>query len=118
MAAEQGESTLSYGELSERAKKLASLLVRRGVKRGEVVAVRMERSVERVIGVVGAMASGGAYLPVDPGYPEERQRYMVEDSAARVMVIEAGKRAEMEPWNGEVIEIGEEFKESSDPVLK
>ncbi len=54
----------------------------------------VERSVEMVVGVVGVLKAGGAYVPLDPGYPAERLRYMIEDSAPVVLLTQG----HLEKW--------------------
>ncbi|MCP5052639.1 MAG: amino acid adenylation domain-containing protein, partial [bacterium] len=75
-------SHLTYSQLNRQAGQLAQGLVERGIKPDGIVAIMMERSIEMVIGLVGILKAGGAYLPIDPDYPDERVRYMLEDSNA------------------------------------
>ncbi|HEX3554229.1 MAG TPA: amino acid adenylation domain-containing protein, partial [Thermoanaerobaculia bacterium] len=77
---------LTYAELAARAAGLARRLRRLGVGREEVVAVSVERSPEMVVALLGILAAGGAYLPLDPAYPQDRLELMLEDSGARVLV--------------------------------
>ena len=77
---------ITYRELNERANQLAHLLREKGVKPDGIVAIMIERSLEMVVGVLAILKSGGAYLPIDPGYPGERIKYMLADSAADVLV--------------------------------
>jgi amino acid adenylation domain-containing protein len=67
---------LNYGELARRASWMAA------VEPETVVALRMERSPELIIGIVGTLLAGGAWLPIDPANPEERARWILEDSKA------------------------------------
>jgi amino acid adenylation domain-containing protein len=82
------EETLSYSELNRRANRLAHYLRRLKVKPDMQVAVCAERSPEMVIGLLAVLKAGGAYVPLDPGYPAERLRYMLEDSAPAVLLTE------------------------------
>jgi amino acid adenylation domain-containing protein len=81
-----GTHVLTYRELAGRAGGIARRL--RGLGAGpEVrVAVCLERSPDLIAALIGVLAAGAAYVPVDPAYPAERQRYMVEDSGAAVLV--------------------------------
>ncbi len=79
-----GETKLSYGELDRRANQLARYLRRQGLGRDDLVAVCAERSQELVIALLGVLKAGAAYVPVDPTYPAERVKLMLEDSGARL----------------------------------
>ena len=88
-----GGEVLSYGELNARANQLARHLVAVGVGRGDRVGVLLERSVDMVVAVLAVLKAGGAYVPLDPGFPAARLEFMLEDSAAVVLVT----RSELEP---------------------
>ena len=91
-----GHLRLTYGELDRRANKLARYLRRLGVGPDTLVAICMERSAEMVVALLGVLKAGGAYLPVDPAYPNERVAYMLEDSGA-VVVLTQQRLAEALP---------------------
>jgi fengycin family lipopeptide synthetase D len=77
---------MSYKDLNEKSNQLAHLLVQKGVKPDTIVGIRMERSIEMIIGILGILKSDGAYLPIDMEYPPERIKYMLEDSSASVLI--------------------------------
>ncbi|MFD7981177.1 amino acid adenylation domain-containing protein [Streptomyces sp. NPDC059071] len=79
------DDTLSFRELHEGAAVLAAYLRTLGVTADDRVGVHVEPALELVIGTWGVVLSGGAYVPLSPEYPEERLRYMIEDSGARVV---------------------------------
>ncbi|HET6230448.1 MAG TPA: amino acid adenylation domain-containing protein [Longimicrobiaceae bacterium] len=81
-----GDTVLTYAELDARAGRLARHLRTLGVGPDVPVAISVHRSAEMVVGMLGVMKAGGAYLPVDPAYPAERRAYMLEDSGARVVL--------------------------------
>ena len=83
----QGQE-LSYQSLNTKANQLANYLIENGVKKDEIVALMVNRSNEMMIGLLGILKSGGAYLPVDPDFPEERIRYMLENSEAKIIISE------------------------------
>ncbi|MFF5243537.1 amino acid adenylation domain-containing protein [Streptosporangium sp. NPDC000095] len=77
---------LTYAELAGRAAELAGRLSAAGIGRGSLVAVRMERGADMLVALLGVAMSGAAYLPVDPDYPEARVSYVIEDSAAALVL--------------------------------
>jgi len=90
-----GDQRVSYGELNQRANRLAHYLRRRGVGREIPVGVCLERSVEMVIALLAILKAGGSYVPLDPAYPRERLRFMLEDSQTTVVVAEKGTRGQL-----------------------
>ncbi|HEX8695266.1 MAG TPA: amino acid adenylation domain-containing protein, partial [Longimicrobium sp.] len=78
--------TLSYAELNRRANRLAHHLQGRGVGPDARVGLCVERGPEMVVAVLGVLKAGAAYVPLDPGYPEERLRYMLADSAPAILL--------------------------------
>ncbi len=82
------ETKLTYNELNERADEFAYTLRRNGVGIETLVGVMMERSLEMVVTLIGVLKAGGAYLPLDPDYPEERLRFIIEDANPAVIVTQ------------------------------
>ncbi|MFJ9566276.1 amino acid adenylation domain-containing protein, partial [Streptomyces fuscichromogenes] len=85
-----GDERVTYGELDERASRLAGVLVSRGVGAESVVAVALERSVDLVVALLGVLKAGAAYLPVDPSYPVERIGFMLGDAGPVCVVTSVG----------------------------
>lgn len=81
-----GASILTYSELDRRAAAFAGALAGMGVERGDFVAICLERSAELIVGVLGILKAGAAYVPLDPASPNERLEYMLEDSGAVALV--------------------------------
>jgi amino acid adenylation domain-containing protein/FkbM family methyltransferase len=77
---------ISYRELNEKSHQLALLLKERGVKSDTIVGLKVERSVKMIIGILGIIKAGGAYLPINPQHPDDRINYMLNDSGARILV--------------------------------
>jgi amino acid adenylation domain-containing protein len=94
VAVTAGDVELTYAELDARAESLAAELRAQGVGRETAVGVAMPRSPDFVIAALGVLKAGGYYVPIDPGYPAERQELMVGDAGLRLMVCEqaAGDR--------------------------
>lgn len=85
----QSESgSMTYGELNERANQVAHYLRALGVDRGVAVGLCVERSAEMLIAIVGILRAGGAYVPIDPDYPQERIRYMLADAGIRILLTQ------------------------------
>lgn len=82
-----GES-ITYGELNRRANIVANKLRESGIKPNDMVGLLINRSVNMMVGLLGIMKSGAAYLPIDPEYPEERINYMLTDSKAKFLLTE------------------------------
>ena len=77
---------LTYRELNERSGRLAGWLIEKGVLVDNIVGIMLERSVEMMIGILGILKSGAAYLPLNPEQPEARTHFMLKDSAAKLLV--------------------------------
>jgi amino acid adenylation domain-containing protein len=83
-----GSEELSYRELNLRANKLARYLRGLGVGPEVLVGIFTDRSIEMLVGLLAVLKAGGAYLPLDPEYPPERIRFIIEDSQARVVLTQ------------------------------
>ncbi|MDH3276102.1 MAG: amino acid adenylation domain-containing protein [Gammaproteobacteria bacterium] len=94
---------LTYGELNERANRLAHYLRARGVGAEVLVGLCVERSLEMVIGIFGILKSGGAYLPLDPTYPEEWLRFILEDSQAPLLLTRQERRGTWPAYDGDIV---------------
>ncbi|MEK4044425.1 amino acid adenylation domain-containing protein [Paenibacillus sp. FSL H8-0048] len=81
---------MNYRELNELANRTARLLRGKGVGREDIVAVMMDHSFNMIGYLLGILKSGGAFLPIDPSYPEERVRLILEDSRAKYILVAAG----------------------------
>jgi amino acid adenylation domain-containing protein len=99
------DEQLSYGELNRRANRLAHYLRGLGVKPDTLVAVCVERSLEMIVGLLAVMKAGGAYVPLDPAYPGDRLRYMVEDSAPKVLLTQGHLREQIRGVKRELVVI-------------
>ncbi|MCP4156312.1 MAG: AMP-binding protein, partial [bacterium] len=80
--------TLTYRQLNEKANHLAGKLIERGVKPGDITAIRVERTIETIAAMIAILKTGAAYLPIDPEYPQERINYMLKDSNAGVLLVD------------------------------
>ncbi|WP_435278800.1 amino acid adenylation domain-containing protein, partial [Rhodococcus yananensis] len=82
---------VTYAELAERVRRLARYLIGAGVGPDSVVAVVLPRTVDLVVGVLAVLEAGGAYLPIDPTYPDERIAYTLADADPVAVVSWSGR---------------------------
>ncbi|MDY7077386.1 MAG: amino acid adenylation domain-containing protein [Chloroflexota bacterium] len=80
---------LTYDELNRRANQLAHHLRKLGVGPETLVGLCVDRSLEMVVGLLGVLKAGGAYLPLDPAYPQERLAFIMEDSRVSVLLTQS-----------------------------
>ncbi len=80
--------SLSYRELNQKANQLAHYLRQQGVVAETLVAICMERSIEMIVGILGILKSGGAYVPIDPEYPRARIKFIFEDCRAMFVITQ------------------------------
>lgn len=83
-----GEERLTYKALDKAANQLARLLMHKGITTETLVPVCLERSMEMVIAIIAILKAGAAYVPVDPLYPEERIRYILQDTGAKLVITD------------------------------
>ncbi|WP_394751356.1 non-ribosomal peptide synthetase, partial [Spongiimicrobium salis] len=82
-----GDKKITYRELNESSNRMARYLRdRHGIGKEDMVGICLERSDWMVVCILGILKAGGAYVPIDPDYPEDRIRYMLEDSACKVLI--------------------------------
>ncbi|WKT34215.1 non-ribosomal peptide synthetase [Bacillus amyloliquefaciens] len=94
---------LTYAELDQYTDRLAVRLRQKGVRKESMVGVLAERSPEMVVSVLAVLKAGGAYVPLDPEYPEDRLRYMLEDSGACLLFAQPG--LSVPGFSGETLEV-------------
>jgi amino acid adenylation domain-containing protein len=100
-----GEETRTYRELDRMANQLAGHLRSLGVGPETLVGVCLPRSLDMVVAVLGILKSGGAYVPIDPGYPSDRVAFMLADSEAPVLVTHAGVAETLPPFEGTLVRL-------------
>uniref|UniRef100_A0A486XPV7 Non-ribosomal peptide synthetase modules, pyoverdine @ Siderophore biosynthesis non-ribosomal peptide synthetase modules n=1 Tax=Rheinheimera sp. BAL341 TaxID=1708203 RepID=A0A486XPV7_9GAMM len=81
--------SMTYKEMNERANQVAHYLISDGVKPDDVVGLYVERSVEMIVGILGILKAGAAYVPIDPSYPEGRVQRLVEDTALALVLTDS-----------------------------
>ena len=96
---------LTYRQLNERSNQLAHYLKSRGVKPGALVPLYIERSAEMMIGIIGIMKAGAAYVPIDTDFPKERIQYMLDDTGAGLIVSSSNSSGKLHVETGvEIVE--------------
>jgi amino acid adenylation domain-containing protein/non-ribosomal peptide synthase protein (TIGR01720 family) len=85
-----GDTSLTYGELDQKANQLAHHLRTLGVAPDVLVAVCLDKSPEMIVALLAILKAGGAYLPLNPQFPEERLRFMIEDSRTTHLITAGG----------------------------
>jgi len=103
VAVEYEDRQLTYRELDERSNRLAHHLLKRGVGPDVLVGICVERSLEMVTGLLGTLKAGGAYVPLEPSYSAERLQFMLEDTAAPVLLTQNRLKAQLPKSNAKVI---------------
>ncbi|WP_410813372.1 amino acid adenylation domain-containing protein [Micromonospora sp. 067-2] len=101
------DTDVSYGELNERANRVAHVLRGHGVRPGTLVAICAERSVELVAGLLGILKAGGAYVPLDPDYPAQRLAFMLADADAPVLLTTGAPPAGLDTTGVRVLALDE-----------
>jgi amino acid adenylation domain-containing protein len=102
---------LTYADLNERADQLAGYLSARGVAPGDVVGICVERAPEMVVGLLGILKSGAAYLPLDPSHPSARLAMMLRDSEARLILTQARLESAVPPGGLERVRLDADWPE-------
>ena len=111
-----GEAEIDYERLTQRASAIAGELVARGVEPGSLVGVCMSRTWELVATLVGVLRAGCTYVPLDPAYPRERVRYMLEHARAVGAIVDHENSAELCEGVPELIRLDEVGERTADGV--
>jgi amino acid adenylation domain-containing protein len=83
-----GNSKLSYNDFNRRSNRLARELQNEGIGRGALIGILTERSFDMLIAVYAVLKTGAAYIPIDPNYPPDRIKYILEDSGTRIVLTQ------------------------------
>jgi hypothetical protein len=96
IAIEHASERVTYAELGRRLERIALDLRTRGAGPGSLVAVAMARTAEMICTLLAIHRIGAAYVPLDPRYPPQRLRFMLEDSGAALVVTDQASRASLD----------------------
>jgi len=113
------EQQLTYKELNNKANQLARVLRNKGVRNNSIIGMMVERSPDMIIGIMGILKAGGAYMPIDPDYPEDRIKYMLEDSKTGILVTQQSLREKV-AFIGDIIHVDDQqlYQGDIDNVVK
>src|SRR5262249_24424837 len=105
-----GEESLTYRQLNERANSLAHYLKNRLPQNGDepLVGIMLKRSTDMVVAMLAALKVGGAYVPLDPSYPQERLKFMIEDTSIGLLVTDNELRERVGDFVAQVVVLDEE----------
>jgi tyrocidine synthetase III len=98
-----GDVQLSYRELKNKSSCLSRALIQKGTGTGTIVGIMVERSINMIVGILGILGAGAAYLPIDLDYPKERINFMLADSSAQSIITSSRENSveSLSEWSGE-----------------
>jgi amino acid adenylation domain-containing protein/FkbM family methyltransferase len=99
----RGEESVTYRDLNARANQLANHLLKRGAGPELLVGIYSERTVNMLVGILGILKSGSAYVPLDPKYPKDRIRNILDDAKAPFVVTQASIADDLPDFEGQRI---------------
>lgn len=105
-------ASISYRQLNNKSDQLAELLRAKGVKPDTIVGILLERSLVMIVAIIGIVKAGGAYLPIEPGYPGKRITYMLDDSHTSLLLTQKELVKEIR-FKGETIDLINEVEYQS-----
>jgi amino acid adenylation domain-containing protein len=115
-AASFNDKRLNYEQLFAKSNQLASFLSEKQISAGDIVAVSIDRSLELLTSLIAILKIGATYVPLDPGYPQERLEFMLEDSKAKCILISDKYKNRFEAISTEIVidEIWEQLDSITD----
>ncbi len=101
------DQQITYQELDQKANQLARKLRASGVKNNSIVGIIIDPSIEMILGILGIIKAGGAYLPIAPENPKERIKYLLEDSNLHIVLTETDLKESLEnlEFSGEIFDL-------------
>ncbi|UPW84182.1 non-ribosomal peptide synthetase [Lysinibacillus sp. Ag94] len=100
-----GDKNITYEELEKKSTCLSKMLKIRGIGRNDVVAIKIERSLDMIIGLMGILKAGGAYLPIDNSMPTDRIHEIIEDSKAKLLLLSGCKESDLAVTNTSILDM-------------
>lgn len=109
IAIEQEDRRWTYAQLNVRANQLAHYLRKRGVGPDTLIGICADRSMDLIVGLLGVLKSGGAYVPMDPTYPAQRLSFMLRDSGVKVLLTRSHLRDRLPSHDAETVCLDSEW---------
>ncbi len=113
-----GDERVTYGELNERANRLANYLLGQGVGAETPIGICVERSIAMVVAALGVLKAGAAYVPMDPLYPADRLGFMIEETRMPLILTDESASGKLPAHRARTIDLGHEWaliaRESAD----
>lgn len=106
-----GNGSLSYGELESHANRLARHLLRRGIQPGTPIGLYMDRSTTMIVGILGILKAGCAYVPLDPSYPASRVEFILTDTGTPMVVTQPHHTAKLDLPEDRVLVLDEAWSQ-------
>jgi amino acid adenylation domain-containing protein/non-ribosomal peptide synthase protein (TIGR01720 family) len=97
--------SITFEKLNERANQLASYLTKNGVEVETLVPMCFNRSSEMIVAILGILKAGAAYVPIDPAYPADRVRFMLDDCKANLIITQSNLENFVKPVKGQALKI-------------
>ncbi len=94
---------LTYQQLNQRANQLAHYLISLGVGTQDLIGICLERSLEMLVGLLGILKAGAAYVPLDPGYPSERLAFILADTQTPIILTQEKLVTSLQAHSGQVV---------------
>jgi amino acid adenylation domain-containing protein len=108
------DEQLTYKELNSRSNQIANFLVNKGVKPETLIPICLNSGIELITGIIGIIKAGGAYVPIDPGYPEYRINYILDDCRCNIIVTTKAFSSKLGKLSAaEIIELDSDLISSS-----
>lgn len=103
-AVSYGSTQITYQELDSRSNQFANYLIRQGLKKGDVVGLVLEHSIETIVSILAVLKAGALYLPIDSTYPIKRINYILDDADVKFLLTNT-ELAEGVNFQGNMIEV-------------
>ena len=105
------KKTISYEELNTFANQIANYLIKHGAAPETKIVLLLEQTADLIAVILGVLKSGAAYVPLDPGYPDERVNYIIEDSEPEIIITSKIHEHRLDPKNAALILLDREMSE-------